>query len=372
MASASIWQPPSLALCTRWTCCPAFSPSSHQDPILSQVKLIAEPWDVGEGGYQVGNFPVRWAEWNGEYRDTMRSFWNYQDGNVGNFAYRLSGSPDLYQRTGRRPNASINFITAHDGFTLRDLVSYNEKHNEANGENNMDGESHNRSYNFGVEGETDDPAIVAARYQQMRNFLATLFFSQGVPMLLGGDEFGRSTAGNNNTYCQDNELSWFNWEFDEQQAALLDFTRRLVRLRQQHPVLHRPKFFQGRLLRGSNIKDVLWLRADGKEMTDAEWLGELLHLGVLLAGEGLDVREATGEPIVDDNLLLLFNGSPDPINFRMPAATSKLSWELVIDTARPEQGGGPHYGRGKKGYPLAPRSVALLCQQREAVRKLRK
>ena len=229
----------------------AFFEIIHQDPVLSQVKLIAEPWDVGEGGYQVGNFPVLWAEWNGKYRDAVRSFWKGDEGKIGEVAYRLTGSPDLYQHDGKRPYASINFVTAHDGFTLNDLVSYNEKHNEANGEKNHDGDNNNLSWNHGVEGPTEDPKINALRDRQRRNFLTTLLLSQGVPMLLGGDEFGRTQNGNNNAYCQDNEISWLHWEtWDEKQKALFEFTRRLIQLRHQHPVFRRPKFFQGRRIRG--------------------------------------------------------------------------------------------------------------------------
>ncbi|MGH6630036.1 MAG: glycogen debranching protein GlgX, partial [Burkholderiales bacterium] len=240
----------------------------QQDPVLSQVKLIAEPWDVGPGGYHVGNFPVLWAEWNGIYRDTVRGFWKGDDGTVADLAWRLTGSSDLYEQGGRRPYASINFITAHDGFTLNDLVSYNEKHNEANGDENRDGHDHNLSWNCGVEGPTGDPAILALRARQQRNLLATLLLSQGVPMLQAGDEIGRTQQGNNNAYCQDNEISWLDWELDEPRRRLLDFTRYLIRLFHEHPVLRRRKFFQGRRIRGSEIRDLVWFRADGQEMTE--------------------------------------------------------------------------------------------------------
>ena len=249
----------------------AFFEIIHQDPVLSQVKLIAEPWDVGEGGYQVGNFPVLWAEWNGKYRDAIRSFWKGDEGRIGEVAYRLTSSPDLYNHDGRRPYASINFVTCHDGFTLTDLVSYNEKHNEANGEKNHDGDNNNLSWNHGVEGPTDDPKINALRERQRRNFVTTLFVSQGVPMFLGGDEFGRTQNGNNNAYCQDNEISWLNWERrDEKQKALFEFTRQLIQLRREHPVFRRPKFLQGRQIRGSKIKDVMWFNPGGNEMSDEE------------------------------------------------------------------------------------------------------
>ncbi|HET6312495.1 MAG TPA: glycogen debranching protein GlgX, partial [Chloroflexia bacterium] len=260
----------------------------HQDPVISQVKLIAEPWDIGEGGYQVGNFPVNWSEWNGKYRDTVRSFWRGDESQVAELAYRLSGSSDLYQHNGRAPYASINFVIAHDGFTLNDLVSYNEKHNEANGENNMDGESHNRSWNFGVEGPTDDPEITAAREKQKRNFLATLLLSQGVPMICGGDEFGRTQQGNNNAYCQDNEISWYNWDWSDKDHDLFEFTRKLIQVRKDFPVLHRRKFFQGRRIRGSEVEDLTWFRPDGQEMTEAEWGSHTTRcFGMRLGGDAM-------------------------------------------------------------------------------------
>ena len=343
----------------------------HQDPIISQVKLIAEPWDVGEGGYQVGNFPVLWAEWNGKYRDTVRKFWNAGDGNVSELAWRLSGSSDLYQTTGRRPYASINFVTAHDGFTLRDLVSYNKKHNEANGEGNRDGESHNISNNFGVEGETDDPKIIALRDQQIRNFLTTLLFSQGVPMINGGDEFGRTQHGNNNAYCQDNEVSWFDWNLDEREQAMLDFTRRLVRLRHHHPVLRRPKFFQGREIRGSEIKDIQWLLPNREEITNGVWASDLRTFGMLLSGEGLNVREERGEPVVDDTLLIVINGSLETVPFSLPNGSSGFTdeWTVLIDTANPEPGAPPRVYDAGGTVELEALSVALLCQPRRDERR---
>jgi isoamylase len=311
----------------------AFFEIIHQDPILSQVKLIAEPWDVGEGGYQVGNFPVLWAEWNGKYRDTVRSYWRGDEGRIGELAYRLNGSPDLYEHNGRRPYASINFVTAHDGFTLSDLVSYNDKHNEANGEANRDGENHNLSWNCGGEGPTGDPTIGMLRRRQRRNFLATLFLSQGVPMLCGGDESGRTQNGNNNAYCQDNEISWIHWERNEEQNRLLEFTKRLIQLRKCYPVFRRPKFFQGRRIRGSEIKDVMWFNPGGNEMSDEEWESPFVRcLGMLLSGDTIDVLTFEGEPIRDETFLLLINAHHETIPFVLPGK-EHLEWELLLDTA---------------------------------------
>jgi isoamylase len=281
----------------------AFFETVHQDPFISQVKLIAEPWDVGEGGYQVGNFPVLWAEWNGRYRDSIRRFWKGDDGLVGEIAYRLSGSSDLYQTTGRRPYASINFVTAHDGFTLNDLVTYGWKHNEANGEDNRDGDDNNNSWNCGVEGPTDDAEILRLRERQRRNFLATVFLSQGVPMLCAGDEFGRTQGGNNNAYCQDNEISWLNWQLNEASERLLRFARRLIAFRREHPVFRRPKFFQGRPIRGAGIRDIMWFDSTGAEMTNAEWSSWFVRvLGMLLSGATMDVRDPRGRPNLGRNL----------------------------------------------------------------------
>ena len=314
----------------------AFFEIIHQDPVLSQVKLIAEPWDIGEGGYQVGNFPVLWAEWNGKYRDEVRRFWKGDEGRVGEIAYRLTGSPDLYQHSGRRPYASINFITAHDGFTLNDLVSYNEKHNEANGEGNNDGDNHNNSWNCGAEGPTDDAEVIALRSRQRRNFLATLFLSQGVPMLYAGDEWARTQNGNNNAYCQDNELSWLSWEHEEEQKKLLEFTRKLIQLRRDHPVFRRPKFFQGRRIRGSEIKDVMWFNPGGNEMSDEEWASPFVRcLGMLLSGDTIDVLNFEGEPIRDDTFLFLINAHFEPIAFVLPGQ-EHLEWTLLLDTAEEE------------------------------------
>ncbi|GGQ99206.1 glycogen debranching protein GlgX [Deinococcus ruber] len=306
----------------------------HQDPIISGVKLIAEPWDVGEGGYQVGNFPVQWAEWNGIYRDDMRAFWKGEGGLASEIGYRLTGSSDLYKNDGRAPYASINFITAHDGFTLHDTVTYNDKHNDANGENNQDGHNDNRSWNCGVEGETDDAEINALRNRQKRNFLATLMLSQGTPMLLGGDEFGRTQGGNNNAYCQDNEISWFDWA--NQDTVLLDFTRRLIRLRREHPGLHRRKFFSGRPIRG-NVQDIIWLRHDGQVMEDADWDNpQTQSLAMFLDGNGLNDLNAEGEPLRDDHLLILFSGSHIDLPFTLPALAGCENWELLLNTADDE------------------------------------
>ena len=314
----------------------AFFDIVHQDPVISQVKLIAEPWDVGEGGYQVGNFPILWAEWNGRYRDTVRRYWRGDDSQVAELGFRLTGSSDLYARDGRRPNASINFVTAHDGFTLRDLVSYNEKHNEANGENNQDGTTDNDSWNCGVEGPTDDPEIVSLRRRQMRNLLTTLMLSQGVPMLLSGDEIGRTQQGNNNTYCQDNELSWLHWDWDDEAKDLLSFTQRLIEIRLSHPVLHRRTFFQGRRLHGSEVRDITWLRTDGERMTDAEWdAGWIQSLGMLLNGDAIDELDERGERIVDNTLLILLNAYHEPIPFTLPARWADKPWLVLIDTAHP-------------------------------------
>jgi isoamylase len=307
-----------------------FFDTIHQDPVISQVKLIAEPWDVGPGGYQVGNFPVLWAEWNGPYRDTMRDFWR-GSGNLGAFASRFTGSSDLYQRDGREPFASINFVTAHDGFTLRDLVSYNEKHNEANGEGNRDGTDDNRSWNMGVEGDTDDAEVNAARARQQRNFLATLLLSQGVPMLLGGDELGRTQHGNNNAWCQDNEISWFDW--DNADAALSEFVRTLIAFRREHPVFRRATFLSGTETRGSGLPDVWWFRPDGRRMTQRDWQ-QLpgCTLGVFLNGDEIPSPGPHGEEIADDSFLLLFNASAEPVTFTLPTRRFGARWELVLAT----------------------------------------
>jgi glycogen operon protein len=304
----------------------------EQDPILSQVKLIAEPWDVGDGGYQVGNFPAPWSEWNGKYRDAVRSFWKGDERRVGEMGYRLAGSPDLYQHSGRRPYASINFVTSHDGFTLNDLVSYNEKHNELNGDGNRDGDNNNLSWNCGVEGPTDDPQINALRERQRRNFLMTLLLSQGVPMLCGGDEWGRTQMGNNNAYCQDNEISWFDWTRDEKQNEFLEFARKLISFRNAHPVFRRPKFFQRRRITGSEIRDVMWFNPGGSEMSEEEWASPFVRcVGMLLSGDTSDVVNFEGEPVRDDTFLLLINAHYEAIPFVLPGQEN-IEWQLILDT----------------------------------------
>ena len=343
----------------------AFFDIVRQDPVLSQVKLIAEPWDLGEGGYQVGNFPPGWTEWNDKYRDCMRAYWKGDGGLIGEFAQRLTGSSDLYGSSGRRPHASINFITAHDGFTLRDLVSYDAKHNEANMEDNRDGSNNNLSWNSGVEGETDDAAINELRAQRQRNFLATLLLSQGVPMLTAGDEMGRTQRGNNNAYCQDNEISWLDWGIAPERSRLLEFVRRLIGLRRRHPVFRRRHFFQGRPIRGSGVKDIMWLKPDGGEMTDAEWQHEFPRcLGVMLAGEGMTEIDQRGRPVTDRNFLMLFNAHHEEIVFTLPNHTEGLRWLAILDTAHGHglAGGGVHDGGSH--YTLKGRSLALLQEQK--------
>ena len=309
----------------------AFFDLIQQDPVVSQAKLIAEPWDVGEGGYQVGNFPPLWSEWNGKYRDCVRDFWRGEDQTLGEFAYRLTGSSDLYEDTGRRPLASINFITVHDGFPLQDLVSYNEKHNEANGEENRDGEAHNRSWNCGAEGPTDDPEVLALRARQKRNFLSTLFLSQGVPMILGGDEMGRTQKGNNNAYCQDNEISWIDWDVVD--ADLLAFTSRLVEFRRQHPVFRRRRWFQGKAIHGIEMHDIAWFTPDGMGMSEEHWgEGFAKSLAVFLNGEAIPSPDSRGEPIVDDSFYILFNAHYEPLPFTVPEAKWGQRWTKVLAT----------------------------------------
>jgi isoamylase len=311
----------------------AFFDIIHQDPVISQVKLIAEPWDLGEGGYQVGRFPVGWTEWNGKYRDVIRDYWKGEGGLIGDLAYRVAGSSDLYEHGGRRPYASVNFVTAHDGFTLRDLVSYNEKHNEANKDDNRDGENHNRSWNCGVEGPTDDPEIRALRLRQTRNLLASLLFSQGVPMLLAGDEFGHSQQGNNNAYCQDNELAWLSWEHGEDEKQLLEFVRDLIRLRCDHRVFRRRKFFQNRAIRGENVRDIVWLDPAGTQMSDEQWRdGFARSLGVFLSGRGLDEHDERGRTIVDTDFIVLVNAHYEAVEFKLPAQPEDARWALRLDT----------------------------------------
>ncbi|HTZ43414.1 MAG TPA: glycogen debranching protein GlgX, partial [Jatrophihabitans sp.] len=306
----------------------------QQDPTVSQVKLIAEPWDIGPGGYQVGNFPPQWTEWNGKYRDTVRDFWRGEPGTIGEFAARLTGSADLYEHSARRPVASINFVTAHDGFTLRDLVSYNSKHNEANGEGNNDGESHNRSWNCGVEGPTDEQAVLELRARQQRNFLATLFLSQGVPMICHGDELGRTQLGNNNGFCQDNELTWIDWEAADE--SLLNFTRTLGELRHGHPTFRRRRFFDGRPVRGRHgLPDIAWLRPDGSQMAEEDWdSGFGRAVAVFLNGNGIPSTDERGERITDDSFLLCFSADDQDIDFTVPGDSGE--WQVVLDTAQAE------------------------------------
>ncbi len=305
----------------------------HQDPTLQTVKLIAEPWDVGEGGYQVGNFPVMWAEWNGKYRDTVRRFWKGDEGLLSDFAYRVTGSSDLYQSDGRKPYASVNFVTAHDGFTLTDLVSYDSKHNEANGDNNTDGADNNDSWNMGAEGPTDDAGINELRERQTRNFLATLVLSQGVPMLCGGDEVGRSQRGNNNGYCQDNEITWYDWKLDPPRQRLMQFTTNLFQLRAQHPNLRRRKFFQDRTIRGSVVRDIAWYATDGEEFREEDWnAGWQRSLAYMLNGKTLGVTDDDGKPVTDDSFLLMVNAAADGVEFKLPPPPADTPWRQILDT----------------------------------------
>lgn len=344
----------------------AFFDVIKQDPLLSQVKLIAEPWDVGTDGYWVGRFPAPWAEWNGKYRDNVRKFWKGDSGQAAEFASRLMGSMDLYRHNGRRPNHSINFITCHDGFTLRDLVSYNEKHNEANGENNRDGDTHNNSWNCGVEGPTSDPEIRKLRMRQIRNMMATLLLSQGTPMLLAGDERGRSQGGNNNAYCQDNEISWIDWELDDDGECLLEFTRRLITLRKDHLILRRRHFFQGPLTPGGAEYDVEWLSPDGQEIGPVLWNNsDLRCIGLLLNGKVLREHDEHGLPIHDDVLLVLFNARHDIVPFILPDWPDDPVWEVLIDTADPEGNGARE--PSSEIYQLQPRSLVLLREQTSRV-----
>ena len=337
----------------------AFFDTIHQDPVVSQVKLIAEPWDVGPGGYQVGNFPVLWSEWNGVYRDVMRDYWR-GFANSGEFAERLSGSSDLYGSDGRKPFASINFITAHDGFTLADLVSYNEKLNEANLEDNHDGTDDNRSWNCGVEGETDDPAVLALRRRQRRNFLTTLLISQGTPMLLGGDEIGRTQRGNNNAWCQDNEVSWYDWSDSPEKDRLREFTKRLIALRRAHPVLRRASFLGGKELKGSGLPDVWWFRADGLKMTRRDWQGGEHVLGMFLNGREITTPGPHGEDIEDDSFLLLFNAHEEDRMFMLPRRRFGAQWALELSTADPEALAGSIVYGARTQVDVRARSIMIL------------
>ncbi len=347
----------------------AFFDIIHQDPVLSQVKLIAEPWDLGEGGYQVGNFPVLWTEWNGKFRDCVRRFWKGDGHTASEFATRLCGSSDLYEHNGRRPYASINFVTCHDGFVLEDLVSYNDKHNEANRQNNQDGDGHNNSWNCGTEGPASDPKIRELRERQKRNFIATLLFSQGVAMLRSGDEFSQSQLGNNNAYCQDNEITWINWRLDEGQQEFLRFVKKAIRLWKSQPVLRRRKFFQGREIRGVNVRDVVWMTPQGLEMTDDDWSKHYVRcLGMRLEGRMADEIDDRGGPIVGDTLLLLFNSHHEKIPFKLPGHDDDQYWEPLLDTAD------THLSRrmtAGDGYPLQGRSMAVLRLQSAWTRKAR-
>jgi isoamylase len=337
----------------------AFFDIIHQDPILSQVKLIAEPWDLGDGGYQVGNFPSLWSEWNGKYRDGVRQFWKGDGAHVNEFATRLCGSSDLYEWSSRRPYASINFITCHDGFTLNDLVSYNDKHNEANSEENRDGSNNNMSWNCGAEGPTDNPDITATRDRQVRNFLATLLLSQGVPMLLAGDEIGHTQNGNNNAYCHDNELTWLNWKLDERQAALLRFTQSVIALRKINPVFQRQKFFQGRSIRGQDTRDIAWYAEDGNHLNDQAWNGTSMRcLGLYLDGDMIGEADSHGDPVHGESILLLLNSHHEQVQFQLPSITEGTTWTPLLDTnALPE--GTDELAPGTP-YRLEGRSLAVL------------
>ncbi|WP_327692181.1 MULTISPECIES: glycogen debranching protein GlgX [unclassified Streptomyces] len=345
----------------------AFFDLIQQDPVISRVKLIAEPWDVGEGGYQVGNFPPLWSEWNGKYRDTVRDFWRTEPHTLGEFASRLTGSSDLYQHSRRRPRASVNFVTAHDGFTLRDLVSYNDKHNEANGEGNRDGESDNRSWNCGVEGETDDPGVRELRGRQQRNFLATLLLSQGIPMLSHGDELGRTQGGNNNAYCQDNEVSWIDWELTGEQRGLGEFVRHVIGLRAAHPVLRRRRFFRGDTPThpGQPLPDLVWLAPDAREMTEEDWQRPDAHsVGVFLNGDAIAEPDACGRPVVDDSFLLLLNSYWEPVEFRLPDVTYGERWTTLLDTA--VLGDAPDETEHKAGTVMSVEARSLVLLTRPA------
>ena len=342
----------------------AFFDLVQQDPVVSQVKLIAEPWDIGEGGYQVGNFPPLWTEWNGKFRDTVRDYWRGEAATLAEFGSRFTGSSDLYESDGRKPYASINFITAHDGFTLHDLVSYNAKHNDANKEGNQDGESHNRSWNHGVEGDTDDTDVLALREQQKRNFLTTLFLAQGVPMLLHGDELGRTQGGNNNAYCQDNDVSWVDWNRARDFEHLTEFICRLSELRRSHPVFRRRRFFVGTPLRGARLEDIAWLQPSGEPMTEEDWEnGYAKSLAVFLNGKAIHELDARGERIVDDSFLLLFNAHHEPLTFTMPDASYGDVWNVVLDTAAPlldDAVDGPRSVKAGTNFDVEGRSILVL------------
>jgi glycogen operon protein len=338
----------------------AFFDIIQQDPVISQVKLIAEPWDVGEGGYQVGNFPGLWTEWNGKYRDTVRDYWRGEPAALGEFASRLTGSSDLYEATGRRPSASINFVTCHDGFTLADLVSYNNKHNDANGEDNRDGENHNRSWNCGVEGPSEDPEIIELRHRQMRNIMTTLMISQGTPMISHGDEVGRTQHGNNNGYCQDNEITWINWPDADQYNDILEFTRKVTTLRAKHPVFRRRRFFDGRPSQSTHhMRDIYWLTRHGVEMTADDWHSGIKSVAVGLNGEALREPDARGERIIDDSFLLCFNAHAYSVEFVIPESPYVQEWQVVIDTFVPA-GGTEHRVAAGNALTVQGHSVVVL------------
>lgn len=339
----------------------AFFDIIHQDPVISQVKLIAEPWDIGEGGYQVGKFPPGWAEWNGKFRDDIRDYWNGSENMLADFAGRITGSADLYEDY-RRPTASINFVTAHDGFTLHDLVSYNEKHNEANGENNCDGESHNRSYNFGVEGPTDDEGINAIRSQQKRNFLTTLFLSQGVPMLVAGDEMGRTQQGNNNAYCQDNEISWLDWK--QQDAELQEFTRQLIHLRREHAAFSRKSWFKGEPVKGDGIEDIAWFLPDGSQMTEEHWHAHFAKsVAVFLNGQGLHAVNSEGVKVIDDNFYIIFNSHHEALDYQLPGTKYAPDWRVLVDTSKPVFNPTDKIFKPGEKIHVVGRSIILLQHQ---------
>ncbi|WP_433789956.1 glycogen debranching protein GlgX [Actinoplanes sp. CA-252034] len=339
----------------------AFFDLVNQDPVVSQVKLIAEPWDVGDGGYQVGGFPPNWTEWNGKYRDSVRDFWRGEPSSLGEFASRFTGSSDLYQDDGRRPIASINFVTAHDGFTLHDLVSYNEKHNDANGEGNRDGESHNRSWNCGVEGETEDADVIVLRERQKRNFLATLLLSQGVPMIAHGDELGRTQRGNNNVYCQDSEISWIDWVDARHEDVLTGFVRRLLKLRADHPIFRRRRFFSGQPAGDSALPDIAWLRRDGQVMTDADWNTHSgMTMTVFLNGHGIPERDALGEEIKDDSFLVLFNPLDSDVAFTLPGRDYGRTWEVAANTADPLLAAKRKTARAGTQFTVSRHTLVLL------------
>ncbi len=342
----------------------AFFDIIHQDPVISQVKLIAEPWDVGAGGYQVGNFPIGWAEWNGKYRDAVRAYWKGEGGLIGELAYRLTGSSDLYEHNGRRPYASVNFVTCHDGFTLHDLVSYNDKHNEANLEENRDGTNDNRSWNCGTEGPTDDPQVLALRAQQKRNLIATLLLSEGIPMLLAGDEIGHTQNGNNNAYCQDNSISWINWDLREEDRRFCEFVSHVIAIRKAHRLFRRRHFFQGRSIRG--LKDIIWFNPDGREMTDEEWNQSFARcLGVFFAGDGINEYDERGRIITDGDCIIIFNSHHEPIQFLIPKVGQPDGWRVLLDTSKENPAEADRHLCAGDLFDLKDRSMVLLYRDRK-------